>query len=260
MLSRRPEWAAELAPFEAEAAWIIGDWDTVEHVGARAPAVGRALLALYDERDIEPMMLSARREIGGAITSRQYSRAYDPILQLHLLREIELVHSADLGIAQLSPDRPNYRVLVQQKARDLVKGLDERFQRSSPSFRVREAILTIRRTALTISRSPLLKSQVGLAWIQSAKIARKAGYEQTAYSATLQAREAEAPFAFVQQAKLLKGSGGAWKALTDLENMVDPLLKREMGKEAGKPVDLTVTKTEEDFQRDRNLAKVCLAL
>ena len=69
-----------------------------------------------------------------------------------------------------------------------------------------------------------LKAEIGLSWIASSKIARKAGHEQTAYSATLQAKEAEAPFAFVQQAKLLKGNGEPLKALTDLENGLKPLL------------------------------------
>ena len=116
---------------------------------------------------------------------------------------------------------------------------------TSPSFRVREAILTIRRTTFGLVGSPLLKPEIGRAWIQSSKIARKAGYDQTAYSATLQAKEAEAPFAFLQQAKLLRAHGGAFKALTDLENEVTPLLNV--------PV---IDPTDDGFQKDRNLAKV----
>ncbi len=69
-----------------------------------------------------------------------------------------------------------------------------------------------------------LKAEIGLAWIASSKNARKAGHEQTAYSATLQAKESNAPFAFVQQAKLLKGHGEALKALIDLENGLKPFL------------------------------------
>ena len=53
------------------------------------------------------------------------------------------------------------------------------------------------------------------------------------------------PFAFLQQAKLLRAHGGAFKALTDLENTVTPLLNTP-------EIDLT----EEAFVKDRNLAKV----
>jgi serine/threonine-protein kinase ATR len=244
VLSRRPAWSAELASFEAEAAWIIGDWTTVEQVGTRAPPIAQALLAMRDKKALDSSLITARRELGNNITSHQYFRSYDSILQLHLLREIEMISHANRSIQQ-TKDPVNHRVITQQISRDVIKSLDERFSTTSPSFRVREAILTIRRTAFGLVDAPQLKSQLGQAWIQSSKIARKAGYEQTAYSATLQAKEAEAPFAFLQQAKLLRAHGGAFKALTDLENAVNPLLH-------GPNLDLT----DDGFLTDRNLAKV----
>lgn len=148
----------------------------------------------------------------------------------------------------------NREAIVKDHARRLVTNLDDRFNTAAPAFRVREAILSMRRTAFQLSRAPLLKPDIGLAWITSAKIARKAGYEQTAYSATLQAQQVDAPFTFLQQAKLSRVNGGAYKALTELENAVQPLLRLHL-KEDGR-----ANKTEEDFQRDRNLAKVGLMI
>lgn len=59
---------------------------------------------------------------------------------------------------------------------------------------------------------------VGLAWLESAKIARKARHWQTAYSAVLQAQECQAPYTFFQSAKLVKASGEPLRALYDLDN------------------------------------------
>ena len=244
VLSRRPAWSAELASFEAEAAWIIGDWETVEQVGAGAPPIAQALLALRKGNQVEATLAVARRDIGNTIDSIHYSRSYDTILQLHMLHEIDMIHNANSAILQ-TKDSVNHHAITQQSARDLVKSLDQRFLTTSPSFRVREAVLTIRRAAFGLVNASQLKPQIGQAWIQSSKIARKAGYEQTAYSATLQAKEAEAPFAFLQQAKLLRAYGGAFKALTNLENAVTPLLQTAV-------IDLT----DEGFVKDRNLAKV----
>jgi serine/threonine-protein kinase ATR len=77
-------------------------------------------------------------------------------------------------------------------------------------------------------------------------MARKAGYDQTAYSAVLQAREVDASFAFVQQAKLSRTRGGALKALTELENSLTPLLQAVVNPDMS---------ADEQFARDRNMAK-----
>lgn len=244
VLSRHSDWSSELDPFEAEAAWIIGDWSTVKKIGERASPVPQALLALQEGQQVETALRLGRRQIGAKITSDQYSRSYDIALQLHLLRDIEIIHTADTSIRQ-TRDALNGHPLNQKTVRSLDKALDERFLTTSPSFRVREGILGIRRTALGLASNPHLKPQIGAAWIQSSKIARKAGYEQTAYSASLQAKVAGAPFAFLQQAKLLRAHGGVYKAFTELENAIAPLLEHQV-------IDLT----DDQFVRDRNLAKV----
>jgi serine/threonine-protein kinase ATR len=244
VLGRRPEWGPQLASFEAEAAWIMGDWSTVRRLDKRGPAVGQVLLALQEQRDLGPVLAEARRIIGNEITSKQYSRSYQPILQLHLLREIEMIDETNRAISSKA-DSMNRQVLNQRAAEQLFRTLRYGLLTTAPSFRVSEAILSIRRTAFGSIASSLLKPEVGLAWLQTSKIARKAGYEQTAYSAILQAKEADAPFAFIQQAKLLKLHGGAFKALTDLQNSVT-LAKK------GSVIDMT----ESTFARDRNMAKV----
>ena len=66
-----------------------------------------------------------------------------------------------------------------------------------------------------------LKYVIGKAWLSTAKIARKAGHAQTAYSALLQAEQADAPFSFIQSARLVKASGEPIRALQDLDKALE---------------------------------------
>jgi len=220
----------------------------VKLVGSSAPPIALALLAWKEQHNLNEAFCYARRALGKSITSDQYARSYDTVLQLHLLRELQMVHDTDISI-QSTRDPLNHRAIIENTARSLTKCLDERFSTTSPQFRIREAMLAIRRTAFGLVGTTILKPQIGHAWIQSSKIARKAGYEQTAYSATLQAKEADAPLAFLQQVKLSRAHGGAFKALTDLENAVVPLLQNQV-------IDMT----DDRFLKDRNLAKVSRSL
>lgn len=63
-----------------------------------------------------------------------------------------------------------------------------------------------------------ITSQIGQSWLASAKIARKAGQWQTAYSAMLQAQHSNAPFSFMESAKLVRARGEPLRALQELEN------------------------------------------
>ncbi|WWC71522.1 uncharacterized protein I206_105480 [Kwoniella pini CBS 10737] len=238
------------ASFEAEAAWIIGDWDTVKQIGANGPAIGQTLLALHEKRDVPPVLLEARKTIGSNITAKNYGRAYESLLQFHLIREVEMINTLKQEIEETSNDM-NARAVKQKAMKSLVESLEARFNFTSPTFRVREALLSIRRTAFGLAHTPISQAEIGDAWILTSKIARKAGYDQTAYSAVLQAKGAEAPFAFIQQAKLNYANGGIYKALADVNNALTPLLK-EASARSDEPIDLT---EERDFAAERKLAK-----
>ena len=244
----------ELVPFQAEAAWTIGDWQTVAQTANKGgPPIADVFLAIRDGKDITEALVNARRKIGSTITSREYARAYDAVLQLHMLREVEMIYATDRSIT--SPrDNRNAGAIVRRQADELIATLSERFDMTLPVFRVHEEVLNKRRAVFSLMHSHRLRSEQGQAWIQSAKIARKAGYEQTAYSAALQAHEADAPFAFIQAAKLIHQNGDILKALRELENPVARLVK-----ESDDPEIIEIDappKTEDDFRRHRSLAKV----
>lgn len=59
---------------------------------------------------------------------------------------------------------------------------------------------------------------IGLTWLDSSKIARKAGHWQTAYSAMLQAQRRAAPYWFLESVKLTKATGEPLRALQELEH------------------------------------------
>ncbi|TXT12902.1 hypothetical protein VHUM_01303 [Vanrija humicola] len=259
VLSRNPKWEDQLSPFMAEAP-KLSHWEDIRKIQNPPPIAG-VFLAMRFGGDVDDALKVARRRIGAGITTREYSRAYEAILQLHMLREVEMIHQADRAILAQPKDvsAANALVIRNRHANDLIDTLAERFQTSLPSFRAREEILSKRRTAFSLVGSPQLKPEVGQAWIQSARIARKAGYAQTAYSAALQAHDSDAPFAFIQQAKLVHENGNIVKALRELEYPVSNMIKiSEMDNGI---VDLTSgdgRKTEEDFRRDRSLAKAAL--
>lgn len=261
VLDRHPEWATELAPFQAEAAWTIGDWDTVRKVN-NPPAIANVFMAMQVNNDLTTVskaLQTARHEIGSQIKTREYARVYESVLQLHMLREVEMIHAVDTKRAGPGFQTQNAAAISRRHADELISTLSDRFQITLPSFRVREELLNKRRAAFSLVQTPRLRPEHGQAWIQSAKIARKAGYEQTAYSAALQAHEADAPFAFIQQAKLVRAQGGILKALRELEHPVKGLMHESEVQRNG-PIDLTGSQTEakneDDFRRDRSLAKV----
>lgn len=74
--------------------------------------------------------------------------------------------------------------------------------------------------SLRLPGSPTAEREIGRAWLSTAKFARKAGHSQTAYSAILQAKQINAPFAYIQSCKLVKADGEGYRALQELETAI----------------------------------------
>ncbi|GAA5989436.1 hypothetical protein JCM11641_007903 [Rhodosporidiobolus odoratus] len=220
------DWARILAPFNIEASLFVGDWESVEDAldiadleGPEA-AFGRVLCAMRDGEDgqVDRAFYEAREQLGGPIVAagrESYRRVYDSIIHLHVLDELKAIHLSRVESGS-------------QPLPLLVKTLKDRLASTSPSFRAREPILNLRRTAFRLAPSidQAAKAEVGELWLETSKIARKAGHFQTAYSAILQARDCSADYAFFQSAKLFKASGQTHKAIQELENRLKPVLAR----------------------------------
>lgn len=212
VLSVHPDWQPQFAPFQIEGACILADWDALKALAAHshdvpALAMARALLAMRedDAPQFARAVHDARTQLGHPLLGAgrvAYTHVYDALTQLHILHELELVYGA----------RPDADARAQ-----LARSLDARFRATLPSFRTREPVLSVRRSAFLAcaSRTPV-QTAIGAAWIGTAKTARRAGHTQTAYSAVLQALQSGAPYAFVQKAKLLAHSDQVQAALQEL--------------------------------------------
>lgn len=208
VLAMHEAWQPQLAPFQIEGACILADWDAVRRLVQQAHAVpelgmARALLAIReaDELAFSLAVHDARQQLGRRLTGPMrvsYAQAYDTVTQLHMLCELELIFQARGNEAALDAS------------------LAARFNATLPSFRTREPVLSLRRSALQACRAPA--TALGACWILSAKTARKASHTQTAYSAILQAMQCGAPYAFVQKAKLLAHTDQVQGALQTLNH------------------------------------------
>ncbi|TFK43883.1 hypothetical protein BDQ12DRAFT_199518 [Crucibulum laeve] len=228
VLTRNPEWEMALAEFQVESAWMVGAWDDVnalvQRTNAQTPsmAIARVLLAMRSEDDtaVSASTSAARALLGAPIAAagvRGYRRAYDDVLNLHLTYELEIIYKAitSLPVQSQGSTQRRRRVLS-----ELSQILSARLDSTLPTFRYREPILSTRRTAFSLlsTNRPLLLNEIGRSWLASAKIARKAGQWQTAYSALLQAQQSKARYCFLESAKLVKVSDDPLRALQDLEN------------------------------------------
>ena len=86
---------------------------------------------------------------------------------------------------------------------------------------------------------------IGKLWLNSAKIARKAGHSQTAYSAILQAQRSKAPFYFVESTKLVRARGEPLRALQELENAMTSSGLLTSQPQENAVIDLTNSNEEE---------------
>ncbi|KAG6866120.1 hypothetical protein C0991_008428 [Blastosporella zonata] len=234
VLIRNPDWESALAGFHVESAWMVGAWNEVQEMVERTSAhsssivMARLLIAMRanDSEQISQTISVARSVLGAPITAagvRGYRRSYESVLDLHLMHELETIHNVLMHLP------PGSQASNQRRRRQALASLSDiltaRFESTLPTFRTREPVLSLRRTAFSLSSVPrnALVGEQGQSWLASARIARKAGHWQTAYSAMLQATQNKARFSFFESSKLVKVMGEPLRALTDLENAMRSL-------------------------------------
>lgn len=139
------DWNRRLAPFTIEASLIVGDWATVEaslqipDIEGPEVSFGRVITAMRggSEEFILKAMSEAREQLGGPIVAagrESYRRVYDSVVHLQILHELQLIRNSHQNAAR-----------VDRKA--LSRSLAARLESTSPTFRAREPILNMRRTA-----------------------------------------------------------------------------------------------------------------
>lgn len=136
---------------------MVGAWDDVKNIVNRmssqdSPIVmARLLLAMRtgDTAAVSAALSLARSVLGAPITAagiKGYRRSYDAVLDLHLTHELEVIHMATSSLPS-SPQNHKRREVLQELSQILSARLDA----TLPTFRSREPVLSMRRTAFALS-------------------------------------------------------------------------------------------------------------
>ncbi|KAG8511432.1 Serine/threonine-protein kinase ATR, partial [Galemys pyrenaicus] len=221
--ANRSEWTDELNTYRVEAAWKLSQWDLVENYLAAdgksttwSVRLGQLLLsakkrdttAFYDTlklvRAEQIVPLSAASFERGS-----YQRGYEHIVRLHMLCELE--HSI----------RPLFHQSPGENSQEDSLNWVARLEMTQNSYRAKEPILALRRALLSLNKRPDYNEMLGECWLQSARVARKAGHHQTAYNALLNAGESRLAELYVERAKWLWSKGDVHQALIVIQKGVE---------------------------------------
>ncbi|XP_069753467.1 serine/threonine-protein kinase ATR isoform X3 [Narcine bancroftii] len=225
VLASRPEWTTELNTYRLEAAWKLTQWELLQNyvTTERAPCTWSVrlgqLLLLAKQSNVEgfyeQLQVTRAEQIvplsAASFERGSYQRGYEYIIRLHMLCELE--HSV--------------KELFHQKPRDQSEchmhplNWQARLEMTQNSFRAKEPVLALRRALLSVNKTADYSKLVGECWLQSARVARKAGHHQTAYNALLNAGESRLPELYVERAKWLWSKGDVHQALIVLQKGVE---------------------------------------
>ncbi|XP_041120696.1 serine/threonine-protein kinase ATR-like [Polyodon spathula] len=224
VLANRPQWKSELNTYRVEAAWKLSQWDLVEDYLASdqkssnwSVRLGQLLLAAK-QKDAETFyeklkVVRAEQVVPLSAASFEwgsYQRGYEYIVRLHVLCELEHTFK----------DLQNQWQKDGTKEKEQTLNWQARLEMTQNSFRVKEPILALRRGLLSLSKRPDYGELVGECWLQSARVARKAGHHQTAYNALLNAGNSSLSELYVEKAKWLWSKGDVHQALIVLQKGV----------------------------------------
>ncbi|XP_061492905.1 serine/threonine-protein kinase ATR isoform X2 [Rhineura floridana] len=222
VLAKRPEWTPELNTYRVEAAWKLTQWDSLEHYLAAdwksntwSVRLGQLLLSAKKKdsaRLYETLKVVRAEQIvplsAASFERGSYQRGYEYIIRLHMLCELE--HS--IGSVLQQPDSDYGKDSLNWHAR---------IEMTQNSYRAKEPILALRRALLSLTKRQDYSEQMGECWLQSARVARKAGHHQTAYNALLNAGESKLSELYVERAKWLWSKGDAHQGLIILQKGVE---------------------------------------
>ncbi|CAH8665169.1 unnamed protein product [Dicrocoelium dendriticum] len=249
-------WIRGLNAYRAEAAWRLCDWETLAESTSLYPqhstwsvGLGKLFFAMHDQNSsdwsdaLAHLRLSQMNELSAAALEGPggYARAYETIVRLSLLSDVELVanfgeqiqhrlrssalettnslqRSASTGTIDASTSATDLSSSLER----ILNLLDTRIKANQPSFHVLEPSLAIHHTSLHLlwlklrslsasmrpnevlsSLTNRLSLAIGNNWLQRAKLARKSGQFMAAYTCVLRAEAFGIPHALIERAKLL---------------------------------------------------------
>lgn len=137
---------------------MVGAWEDVEDLARRSTAqtssivIARVLLAMRskDAASITSSLSAARSVLGTPITAagaKGHRRSYEAVLDLHLAHELEIIYNA---LTSLPSGSQGHSQLRQRTVAQLNASLSARLDSTLPTFRTREPVLSMRRTAFAL--------------------------------------------------------------------------------------------------------------
>uniref|UniRef100_A0A7N8YNC1 Serine/threonine-protein kinase ATR n=1 Tax=Mastacembelus armatus TaxID=205130 RepID=A0A7N8YNC1_9TELE len=224
VLANKHQWKSELNTYRVEAAWKLGQWDLLEDYlssdsqsstwGVR---LGQLLLSAKKqdaETFYEKLKLVRNEQVvplsAASYECGTYQRGYEYIVRLHMLSELE--HTFN----ELQKHKESSTPSLNQ----LPAHWSDRLEMTQKSFRAKEPILALRRALLSLGSQPVCQELVGECWLQSARVARKAGHHQTAFNALLNTENTHLAELVTEKAKWLWSKGDVHQALIVLQKGV----------------------------------------
>ncbi|TNN78302.1 Serine/threonine-protein kinase ATR [Liparis tanakae] len=186
VLASKHQWKSELNSYRVEAAWKLGKWDLLED---------------YLSSDRQSNTWGVR--LGQLLLSAKKQDAQTFYEKLKLVRKEQVVplSAASYDLGHLPPH------------------WSDRLEMTQNSFRAKEPVLALRRALLSLGQ-PVSNELVGECWLQSARVARKAGHHQTAFNALLNAENTHLAELVTEKAKWLWSKGDVHEALIVLQKGV----------------------------------------
>uniref|UniRef100_UPI0037E75C66 serine/threonine-protein kinase ATR n=1 Tax=Semicossyphus pulcher TaxID=241346 RepID=UPI0037E75C66 len=224
VLANKHQWKSELNTYRVEAAWKLGKWDLLEDYlssdsqsstwGVR---LGQLLLSAKkkdSETFYEKLKLVRKEQVvplsAASYECGTYQRGYEYIVRLHMLSELEHIFAKLQKPMQFSAPGLS----------ELPPHWSDRLEMTQNSFRAKEPILALRRALFSLGPQRLSIEPVGECWLQSARVARKAGHHQTAFNALLNAENTHLAELVTEKAKWLWSKGDVHQALIVLQKGV----------------------------------------
>ncbi|XP_041828514.1 serine/threonine-protein kinase ATR isoform X3 [Melanotaenia boesemani] len=224
VLANKHQWKSELNSYRVEAAWKLGKWDLLEDYlssdqqsSTWGVQLGQLLLSAKKkdaETFYEKLKLVRKEQVvplsAASYECGTYQRGYEYIVRLHMLSELE--HT----FTELQKHRQGSAPSLSQ----LPPHWSDRLEMTQNSFRAKEPILALHRALLSIEPQPGCQELVGECWLQSARVARKAGHHQTAFNALLNADNTHLVELVTEKAKWLWSKSDVHQALIVLQKGV----------------------------------------
>uniref|UniRef100_A0A672JHL5 Serine/threonine-protein kinase ATR n=1 Tax=Salarias fasciatus TaxID=181472 RepID=A0A672JHL5_SALFA len=222
ILANKSQWKSELNTYRVEAAWKLGKWDLLDDYldsdqqsGTWSVRLGQLLLSAQKqdaEAFYEKLKLVRKEQVvplsAASYECGTYQRGYEYIVRLHMLSELEHTFT----------ELRNHRGGSTPSLSQLPPHWSDRLEMTQNSFRAKEPILALRRALLSLR--PVCQKLVGECWLQSTRVARKAGHHQTAFNALLNAENAHLAELLTEKAKWLWSKGDVHQALIVLQKGV----------------------------------------